>query len=298
MRSFLIAAPAKINLFLDVTSRRADGYHEILSVMQAISLCDEVRIQQCEGGISLECDDPSIPLDDGNLAYRAARLFMTMAGIDAGVKISVKKTIPVSAGLGGGSADAAAVLIGLNDLFDSVFSQDELCRIGACLGADVPFCIVGGCMRAEGIGEVLSELPCLMGYSIIVACPTERISTPSAYGALDSKYNDFICYSSEMKKFIAMERALRCGDLDGMCDNMTNIFESVQDHRSDIPFIKQLMISHGASAAMMSGSGPSVFGVFKQEKNAHNSLLALKAAGHSAFICRPIKKINKESNNE
>ena len=293
MKSILLAAPAKINLFLDITSRRDDGYHEILSIMQSVSLCDEIFLQQIDGhGIVLECDNPSIPTGRDNIAYKAADLFMKNASLSCGLKISLRKSIPAAAGLAGGSTDAAAVLRGLNNMFGKPFSADGLCRMAESLGADVPFCVRGGCMKAEGIGNILTDLGLLPACHIVITCPDERVSTPSAYGALDKMYDNFKQRACNDIIYYRAEAALTSGEIEGVCKNTYNIFEDIQDGREDIKRIKQLMLEAGAETSMMSGSGPSVFGVFKSADAASLAVMLLEQRGYTAYSCSPTGKNN------
>ena len=193
-------AYAKINLFLDVTSRRSDGYHNILSLMQSVELSDTVSITvdgHEEPGIVLQCDRPELPTDRRNLAYRAAEAFYAALGKKQHTLIAIKKRIPVSAGLAGGSTDAATVLVGLNRIFGAPFSVSELCVIGKTLGADVPFCIIGGTAEIKGIGDDILSLPDLPPLTMVIAKKGEGVSTPKAYGALDEAFDFFSGTSSK-----------------------------------------------------------------------------------------------------
>ena len=291
MNSILLSAPAKINLYLDVTSKRADGYHDILSIMQSVSLCDEIFIERSnEKGIQLYCDDANVPSGDKNIAYRAAEMFLRTAGLDQGIKISLRKSIPMAAGLAGGSTDAAGVLRGLNRMFSYPFSVDGLCAMASRLGADVPFCVRGVCMKAEGIGDVLSELPSIADCSIVISCPSVRESTPAAYASLDRLYNDFKDYSGNDPLYYRAEAALCEKNIEGVCRNMYNIFEKVHANRSDIGELKKIMLDSGACGAMMSGSGPSVFGIFKDSQCASLAVMRLEQQGYSAYSCVPVGK--------
>ena len=293
MNCSIISAPAKINLYLDVVSRRKDGYHEILSIMQTVSLCDTVIIESSDGGgIELWCDDDSLPTGNENIAYRAAELFMKHYGITVGVKIKLYKTIPAAAGLAGGSADAAAVLRGLNKAFELPFSTERLCNMASLLGADVPFCVRGGCMCAEGIGEKLTELPCMPDCHIVIACPDSRVSTPAAYSELDRLNDNFAQRCFDKSDYYIAEAALYQKSLDRLCKKMYNIFEQIHENRQDIAQLKLVMISSGASKAMVSGSGPSVFGIFENADHASLAATRIEAHGYTAHICRPIDKFS------
>ena len=292
MNFCVVAAPAKINLYLDVVLRREDGYHEILSIMQAVSLCDEITVEiSNKSGIELVCDDDRLPTDRGNIAYRAAELFLMRACIDCGIKIGLRKSIPAAAGLAGGSADAAAVLRGLNKLFNYPFSVDALCDMASALGADVPFCVRGGCMCAEGIGEKLTVLPCMPDCYIVIACPDERVSTPAAYAELDCLYDDFKASSFDKSDYFVIEAALCQKSLDGVCKKMYNIFEQIHKGRQDISELKAIMTDSGALKAMVSGSGPSVFGIFENMNSASLAAARIEARGYTAHICRPVDKL-------
>lgn len=291
MNSILVSAPAKINLYLDVTSKRQDGYHNILSIMQSVSLCDEVFIERSNDvGIQLICEGENVPLGNENIAYRAAELFLKTAMLADGVKISLRKSIPMAAGLAGGSADAAAVLRGLNRMFSNPFSTEGLCKMAASLGADVPFCVRGGCMKAEGIGDVLSELPTLSNCNVVISCPNKRESTPAAYAALDRMYNNFENYSGNELLYYRAEAALCEKNVEGVCRNLYNVFESINQHREDITELKRMMLEAGADGAMMSGSGPSVFGIFKDAQAAQMAVVRLEQRGYIAYNCTPVQK--------
>ena len=281
---------AKINLHLDVTGIRDDGYHNIQSVMQTVSLCDIVDIEITEGGnIVIECDRAGVPLDEKNIAYKAAKIFFEKADIRSGVKITIKKNIPMAAGLAGGSADGAAVLVGLNELFESVLSEDDIYALGATLGADVPFCISCGCCYTEGIGEKLTDIDPLSPETVLViACGGEGVSTPMAYGMLDTRYGRFVDYTpcgcDELKK------SLKLGEND-FYKHIFNIFEEpVASVREAVGIAKKIMLDSGARASMMSGSGPSVFGVFANTDDADRAVARLLADGYFATVAYPTVK--------
>ncbi len=304
-----INAYAKINLFLDMTGRRADGYHTISGVMQAVSLCDCVTVSieeptgmhLCPMGprpgaaeeIRLTCSNPDLPTDAKNLAWRAAEAFFAATGRGCRrLLIHIDKHIPAAAGMAGGSTDAAAVLVALNRLFDHPLTDAALCDAGVKLGADVPFCIMGGTQKTEGIGEMLTPLAPLPDCDILVACAGEGVSTPAAYRALDALYGNFApeAYSPRRAELEAQIKALAAGDIGGVCDNAFNIFESViLPQHPTATFIKETMQRHGAVLSMMSGSGPSVFGIFKSSSPALAAAeAALADAGIPAWVCRPV----------
>ncbi len=306
-----INAPAKINLFLDMTGRRADGYHTITGVMQAVSLCDRVTVSVkepvgmhlCAMGprpgaaeeIRLSCSNPTLPTDRGNLAFRAAEAFFAATGCACRrLTVDIDKRIPAAAGLAGGSTDAAAVLRALNELYGRPLTDDALCAVGLGIGADVPFCIMGGTQLTEGVGEVLTPLPALPDCTVLLACAGEGVSTPAAYRALDALYGNFApdAYAPRFADRDALPAALRAGDLDGVCAHAFNIFEAVilPEHPT-ARAIKETLQAHGARLSMMSGSGPSVFGVFPLgDARAEQAKEALENQGIPAWLCRPVGK--------
>ena len=286
-----VLAHAKINLFLDITGRRPDGYHTITGVMQAISLHDEVTVEITEGcsGITLTCSDPTLPSDEKNLGWRAARAFLDETGPELAVNIHIEKHIPAAAGMAGGSTDAAAVLRALNTLCNAPLTEDALRRVGLSLGADVPFCLAGGTHLTEGVGEVLTPVSPLPDCDIVVACAGEGVSTPAAYKSLDEMYGHFdgSVYTPRYAHLDALRTALTDADLDGVAQNAYNIFESaVLPVRPVAQSIRDTLEAHGACLAMMSGSGPSVFGLFRRG-NASAALDALRSMGIPTWLCRP-----------
>ncbi len=305
-----VTAPAKINLFLDITARRPDGYHEISGVMQSISLCDTVTVEVTEPtgmylcslgshvagaeSITLTCTNPDIPADGRNLAWRAAEKFFAATGRGCkNLLIHIEKRIPAAAGMAGGSTNAAAVLVALNELFDHPLTPTALCEVGLTLGADVPFCVMGGAMITEGIGEVLTPMTPLPECKLVVACGGEGVSTPAAYKALDTLYGNFdpAVYTPHTEGLKVLKSALWQGDLTTLCGAMFNLFESViLPERPVARGIKETLLSSGAVTAMMSGSGPSVFGVFpKGDGSAERARGALEAQGIPAWVCEPVR---------
>ena len=285
-------AYAKINLYLDVTGIRDNGYHNIKSIMQTVSLCDTVTVEAedtvaNDTEITLTCSEPAVPTGEKNIAYKAALAFFREADIASyKCKIHIEKRIPMEAGLAGGSTDAAAVLRLLNKLYGYPFDTEKLCAIGAKLGADVPFCITGGTYLCEGIGEVLTHMPPMPGCYIVVARGGEGVSTPVAYGLVDDKWDrDFTKSGGD---FDALSSSLSDEDINGITDAMYNIFEGViLPSHSVASKLKEIMLDCGAVGAMMSGSGPSVFGVFDSEEKAKKA--ADKASSMAkAFVCRPV----------
>ena len=271
--SMKMLAPAKINLALDVLGKREDGYHEVRMVMQTISLCDEIELSIGDGSfgsgvvIYQETKEPSpfvsLPADDRNLAVRAAKQLMDEFDIRENLIVRLTKRIPVAAGLAGGSADAAAVLRGVNDLFRLGLSTEDLMERGVTLGADVPFCVMEGTALAEGIGERLTRLPDMPDCHFLIAKPGIDVSTKVVY----SDYRDEEV--GERPDIDGMLAAIQAGELGGVASRLCNVLESVTMPRHPVIWeIREHMRKEGAMAALMSGSGPTVFGVFEDEKTA------------------------------
>lgn len=285
-----INAYAKINLHLDVTKIRDDGYHDIQSIMQSVSLFDVVHIETIEEEkIIIECDVDGVPLDERNIAYKAAKTFFAESGILCGAVIKIKKNIPMAAGLAGGSADGAAVLVGLNKLFNGVISEDKLYMLGASLGADIPFCMRCGCCYTSGIGEkLLSITPLSSDIVLVIACGGEGVSTPMAYGMLDKKYDNFHEYTP--KDYNSLVESIEAKNKK-FYEYLFNIFEEpIAQVRPLVDELKKLMNENGANSAMMSGSGPSVFGVFENIESARAAVDAIEKSGFFATIAFPTDK--------
>ncbi len=285
-----LRAYAKINLYLDVTAKRADGYHDILSIMQTVDLYDEVSVNVYEnqsGGIVLHCG-ADLPCDARNLAYRAADAYFA-GSVPCKIAIDIKKNIPMQAGLAGGSADCAAVLRALNTHY-ARYSECELLALGARLGADVPFCLEGGTRITRGIGEIMQPCAPMPDCYLVIARGGDGISTPWAYGALDAKYGDFSKQGAESEGRLArVTHAMQAGDLAAMADAMYNLFESVVLPVHEVARIaKQDMLNGGAIGAMMSGSGPSVVGIFTEQDAAQRVRDVIAARGIAAFVCKPV----------
>ena len=289
MKKIELEACAKINLHLDVVSRAENGYHGVNTVMQSVSLCDSVSVALTENGeISVRCDLPSVPCDRKNLAYRAAEMFFERVGASCGVDIDIVKRIPMAAGLAGGSTDAAAVFYGLNRLLGEPLPKEALCELGARLGADVPFCIVGGTKFADGFGERLHSFPNMPNCFIVVACAGEGVSTPWAYAALDEKYGGFAGGNYIPRSTDCLVSALKSRDIRTTAASVYNIFEDViSAERPMVNVIKGCLDSDGALSSMMSGSGPSVFGIFDNENAARLAVANLEKIGVSAYVCEP-----------
>ena len=265
-------AMAKINLGLDVIRKREDGYHDLRMIMQTIRVHDQIRLQVTdESGIRMETNLGFLPTDANNLAWRAASLLMEEFGVKEGLFIRLDKHIPVAAGLAGGSSDAAAVLVGVNRLFHLQLSMEELMKRGKSLGADVPYCVMRGTALAEGIGEILTPLPAMPDCYILLAKPSEHISTRFVYTNLRA---------DELKEHPDIDgqlQALREGNLKLLAEKMGNVLETVTIPAC--PLIEQIktdMRHAGALGSMMSGSGPTVFGLFETYDMAQEALQMLR----------------------
>lgn len=274
-------APAKINLFLDITGRLDNGYHSLFMVMQSIGLGDTITVEKSEEkGIFLTCSEKSLPTDEKNIAYKAAKKFCEAIGEEPCVKIHIEKKIPFAAGLAGGSADAAAVLCALNDMYSGRFSQRELCKIGLSIGSDVPFCICGGTQLSQNTGGVLSPLEPLKECYIVLAKPECGVSTAEAYSAADSAH---IYHPDCMRMLDVCEK----GDFEGICKYAGNVFEQVIEVADRVEY-KRIMRDNGASLCQMSGSGPTVFALFEEKKNAEKSADELRKICSEVFVTKPV----------
>ena len=285
-------ANAKINAYLNIHSRREDGYHNIISIMQTISLCDLVTVDfqpapQTRIALSVS-GNTELPADCRNLAWRAAEHFLQRTSLTGSVQIMIQKHIPMAAGLAGGSADAAAVLRALNHLCGKPLLTDELCEVGLALGADVPFCIRGGAMLATGVGEHLERSSEMPTCTLVVAMGEAGISTPRAYATLDEKYAFF---EHRIADTVAVDEIIDLWKNDALAASCTcfyNIFEEVvPKENTDVCTIKKMMNESGAVRSMMSGSGPSVFGIFQTQSEAEAACAALQEKGYKAFVCHP-----------
>ena len=276
-----VNAPAKINLFLDITGRLDNGYHSLFMVMQSVGLFDTVTLEPCEeNGIFLICSDGRLPVDEKNIAYKAAKKFCDYAGVEPSVKIHIEKKIPFAAGLAGGSADAAAVIVGMDKLLETAFSRRQLCEIGLTVGSDVPFCIVGGTQLSQNTGGVLSPLKELRDCFIVLAKPEAGVSTAEAYAAADSVQ---LYRPDSMRMLDACEK----GDFEGICRYAGNVFEQVIEVPERVEF-KRIMRECGAALCQMSGSGPTVFGVFENGDDAVKCAEELKKICPNVFLTKPV----------
>ena len=258
-----VEANAKINLTLDILGKRPDGYHEVAMVMQTVGLHDTLTLEKREQGISLNINVPWLKADEKNLAWRAAALVQEEFGLTGGVHIELIKRIPVAAGLAGGSADAAAVLKGMSELYGLNLSDNKLCELCAKLGSDIPFCLLGGTMLATGRGEVLKRLPDMPETWVVLVKPRISVSTAWAYQNYDEQGAERHPDNEAIQKEIAR------GNRKGVAKLLCNVLESVTINKYDvIERYKQMMLAKGAMASMMSGSGPTVFALAKNREQA------------------------------
>ncbi len=278
MNSISLRAFAKINLFLNITGKRSDGYHTLETVMHTVSLCDTVTLEIISGGIKISCTDRSVPCDERNIAFRCARAFFEKTGISGkGIRIAITKRIPTKAGLGGGSADGAAVLKGMNILFGTDLTEKELCLMGMEIGADIPFCIVGGCGYCTGIGEMITPLPALSGI-VLIGKGSQGISTKAAFAAADSV--NIPVYDTDPQRVFG-----NSSDIAGVAPYCFNAFEYavLPDEANQI---KEVMQKCGALCQCMTGSGSAVFGLFSSENDALQADKRLKSMGFFSEPCR------------
>ena len=270
-----LQAFAKINLGLDVLGKREDGYHEVRMIMQTIRMYDQLDMRKSvEPGIHLTTNKKYIPVDENNLVWRAAKLMMDTCGIIEGVSIHLHKVIPVAAGMAGGSSDAAATLVGMNRLFHCGLSKEKLMELGVQIGADVPYCVLRGTALAEGIGEKLTVLPPMPDCWILIGKPGISVSTKYVYTTLDLNTDTVHPDIDGMKK------ALEDGNLYGITERMGNVLQDVTiPAYPEVERIKEQMKTLGAVNAMMSGSVPTVFGIFDNEEKAQKACQKLRESG-------------------
>ncbi len=285
MSEMKLKALAKINLGLDVTGCREDGYHEVKMIMQTIYLYDRIFLKPTKRPeIEIKTNLPYLPANENNLAYKAAKILLDELDIKSGIKIEIQKYIPVAAGMAGGSTDAAAVLFGMNKLFKLGLSREALMERGVKLGADVPYCIMRGTALAEGIGEMLTPLPSMPSCTILIAKPPISVSTKQVYERLvldeQTKHPDIDVLVEDLKQ----------KDLSALAGHMGNLLESVTIPQYPvIAKIKQTMLEAGAIGAMMSGSGPTVFGIFQNEEMARAAMKNIRKGqlARQIYITRP-----------
>lgn len=276
-------AAAKINLMLDILARLDNGYHSLFMLMQSVDLYDTISVEETgDGKISITCDADGVPCDRKNIAWKAAEAFFNATGVkNSGIAIDIQKRIPFAAGMAGGSADGAAVIAALNDIYETKLSLQELCAIGVRVGADVPFCLTGGTCLAQNVGEILSLLPALGDCWIVLAKPDRGVSTKEAYDAFDTAQN------VRHLDTCGMLYAASKGDLYEICKRTKNVFEQLIEVPERVP-IKSVMNRYGAISACMSGSGPTVYGIFDDESKAQAAAESLKSVVKNIYITRPV----------
>lgn len=281
-------AYAKINISLDITGRRDDGYHDMVMVMQTVSICDDIKISLNDSGIIRSYSNLRfIPGDDRNLAVRAAKRYLDEIGEQVpGLRIDMHKEIPVGAGMGGGSSDAAAVLRGMNSLFEDRLSSEELQKLAEDVGSDTAFCVNGGTALAEGRGEILTELPAFPECFFVVCKPSFSISTPELFKKIDA---------SPLRRHpdtAGILEALNKGELKEICRRMYNVFEDVDDRRMrTVTEIKNRLMDFGTLGSIMTGTGSAVFGIFDDENKAALAMENLKQDYRFCYTAKPVKKL-------
>lgn len=276
-------APAKINLGLEILSKRLDGYHNVDMVMQSVNLFDEVTVEETsDGKISVFNEKNTGCPQNEDIAFQCADLFFKETNTPlSGIKININKNIPISAGLAGGSTDGAAVLALLNRMYDEKVSLNNLLEMGEKIGADIPFCILGGTARATGKGTEIKKIPSFNSYFLVLTKPNISVCTKKAYSLFDS------AEIKNVKNFEKLEESLKNHDLSGISNNLFNRFEELIQS-SEVLNLKKKMGDLGAISSLMSGSGPSVYGVFEDETTARECFNEVKMLYHQTFLCKPI----------
>ena len=279
----LVKAYGKINLSLDVVGKREDGYHLLKMIMQSVDLYDSISFEKCNKGINISCNKPYIPTDDKNLVYKAAKLFMDTYDINEGINMYIKKNIPVSAGMAGGSADAAAVFKALREVFKIDADDNELMNLGVKIGADVPYCIIGGTALCEGIGEIITPLKPFKNHVLVLVKPNFGVSTKEVYRNLD------ISKIFKHPNTEVLIKAMEEENLESVCSNMKNLLENVTLRKYPVlKRIKEDMIKMGAMGSMMSGSGPTIFAFFDDMLKAQRCYDKFKTQYREVYITRTI----------
>lgn len=283
MEEIVLQSYGKINLSLDVLHKRTDGYHELNTIMQQIDLKDTIVLKNRKKGVKIQCNENEIPLDNTNLVYKAWEKIIEKTGVNRGIHITIHKNIPIASGLAGGSSNGAAVLKGLNALWDLNFSEEELREIGLEIGADVPFCIMGGTAHAEGIGEKLTKLKSFSNKMVLLANVGIPISTAYVYQNLNLNNVNRRIDIDKMVQYIEQD------NLSKLAENMANIMEQVviKEHPI-IDELKKDMIKYGALGSIMSGSGPTVFGLFDDEEKLHRCKKELEKKVAKVFTAKTI----------
>lgn len=285
MDKVVVKCPAKINISLDVVGKREDGYHLLKTIMQNVSLFDEVTVRKSQGDINLYCNNGSVPCNSSNTAYKAASIIMDKFNIKEGVDIAIEKRIPVGAGLAGGSTDAAGVIKAMKELFELNLSTEDMVKIGIMVGADVPFCIFESTALAEGIGEILTPISPLEDIWCVLAKPDITISTAEVYSKLKIDEIPRHPNTSKLKEYIEKK------DIKNMALSMINVLETVTIKENPVIFdIKNIMMEFHALGSLMSGSGPTVFGIFEDRFGAEKCYNRLSDYLKEVFMVRTCNK--------
>lgn len=281
MEKVTVIAPAKINLSLDITGLDHRGYHLLDMIMQSVSLFERVTLTKKDDEITMSSNARFIPTDSKNVAVKAAMLFFEYTGISGGVHIHIKKTVPIKAGMAGGSADAAGVIVGLDKLYNTNLTREQMCEIGAKAGSDVPFMIMGGTKRVQGVGDII--LPCapMPKCHIVICMPKKGVSTPAAFANYDAMGEKTLV---ETDRLVA---AMEAGDIYGVAEYMANDLEKAAGSEDTQP-IKEMLIQQGAIGSVMTGSGAAVFGVFDDEEKAKQAVEFFRGKVRSVFLARPV----------
>lgn len=282
MQELILKAYAKINLSLAIQNKRNDEYHNLSTIMQTVSIYDKVRLQK-NNQITCNTNNDCIPNGEKNIAFKAAKVFFEFTNIDSGVNIFIDKVIPSGAGMGGGSADAASVLVGLNRLYSANLDESEIIKLASKVGADVPFLIRGGTALVTGIGDIITSIKPLPKCSILIVKPNISISTADAYNDYDKLVEKSINDVDFLIPYIEK------GDLDGLCFGLFNEFEKVVELTA-IKKVKDQMLIRGALSSCMTGSGSAVFGIYKDFELADKARLEFEKEGFLSFVCEPVKK--------
>ena len=278
-QSVTVIAPAKLNLSLDVVGLLPNGYHNLDMVMQAITLREQLTLRRSDT-LNVRMPGSFVPVNDKNTAVKAALAFFDYTGLLAGVDITIRKVTPVRAGMAGGSADAAGVLVGMNALYGARLSMSELCALGASIGADVPFALMGGTCRVQGVGDLMKALPPCPGCWFVIAMPSVGVSTPEAFARYDTMG------SPVHPDCQAQEDAIRAGNLAALCTAAGNALEHCSGAK-ETPAIRALLNSHGALTSQMTGSGAAVFGIFDDEAKAKAACAALRRQYKQVYLAQP-----------
>lgn len=278
-----LKANAKINLIIDITGIKKNGYHSLFTIMQSVSLGDIITVERIDGeDIIISCDTAGVPTDKSNIVYKCAERFFEYANIteNRGISIHIEKHTPFGAGMGGGSADGAAVLVALNKLFNKNYADKILCRIGVKVGADIPFCIVGGTALCLDTGAVVAPLTDIKGYHIVIVKPEESVSTKEAYGAVDALENMKHPKNQEMLELLAD------GDVNNALKLCANVFEQALEVAGRVD-VKSICNKNGAVASCMTGSGSAVYGIFENYENALEAAKELEKKFSQVYVCTP-----------